>query len=66
VDILGAHKWWILGLFVLALVVSTGVSGYRHGLKVKQGEWDAAVAESLIQAEAERQALERFGQQVTR
>jgi hypothetical protein len=65
-DIFGAHKWWIIGLVILATVGSAGIAGYRHGLKVKQGEWDAATAEALIQAEAERVALERFAQQVTR
>lgn len=65
-DILGAHKWWIFALIVAAMVVAGTVSGYRHGLKIKQGEWDKANAATLLQAEAERQALERFAQQITR
>lgn len=47
--------------FLLASVVLLGV-GYRHGIKTKQGEWDASIVASEAKAKAQQ---ERFNAALT-
>ena len=48
--------------FLVCLVISLGV-GYRHGLEVKQGEWDAS---NVAESEAQDKALQAAAREIAK
>lgn len=48
--------------FLVCLILSLSV-GYRHGLEVKQGEWDAS---KVAQAEAQDKALQAAAREIAK
>jgi hypothetical protein len=65
-DILGAHKYWVLALAVVALMLGAGMQGYRMGAGNVQAQWNAQKLTEAEQREAEAEALRNFADTVAR